>query len=137
MARLARLPAAGEAVDVRLQVTAQEKGEEWRRTFAGRPLVSRQYDRGAGLLMERLGTVEMQLRLEVVGGSLSYQTVSAALRLGFLRVPLPYRLSPHVTALEKAVGDTNQIHVSVDVTLPLLGRLITYDGILTQIEAQQ
>jgi len=25
----------------------------------------------------------------------------------------------------------------VDVTLPLLGRLIAYDGILSQIEAQQ
>jgi uncharacterized protein DUF4166 len=137
MARLARLPAEGEAVDVRLQVTAQEEWEEWRRTFAERPLVSMQSTRGAGLLVERLGIVEMLMRLEVVGGALSYQTVSATLRLGFLRVPLPYRLSPYVTALEKAVGDTNQIHVSVDVTLPLLGRLIAYNGILTQVEAQQ
>jgi len=93
--------------------------------------------RGAGLLVERLGIVEMLLRLKVVGGALSYQTGSAALRLGSLRIPLPYRLSPYVTAWEKAVGDTNQIHVTVDVTLPLLGRLIAYDGILTQVEAQQ
>ena len=137
MGRLARLPAAAEAVDVRLQVTAQEEGEEWRRTFAGRSLVSMQSARGAGLLVERLGIVEMPLRLEVVRGALSYKTVSAALRLGFLRVPLPYWLSPYVTAWEKSVSDTNQIHVSVDVTLPLLGRLIAYDGILSQIEAQQ
>jgi hypothetical protein len=87
--------------------------------------------------MERLGIVEMLLRLKVGGGELSYQTVSAAMRLGPLRIPLPNRLSPYVTAWEKAVGDTNQIHVSVDVTLPLLGRLIAYDGILTQIEARQ
>jgi hypothetical protein len=137
MAQLARLPAAGEAVDVRLQVTAQEEGEEWRRTFAGRPLVSMQYDRGAGLLVERFGIVEMLLRLEVVGGALSYQTTGVALRFGPLRIPLPCRLSPYVVAWEKAVGDTNQVHVSVDVTLPLLGRLIAYDGILTQVEAQQ
>jgi uncharacterized protein DUF4166 len=137
MARLARLPAEGEAVAVRLQVIAQEEVEEWRRTFAGRPLVSMQYDRGAGLLVERLGIVEMMLRLEVGGGALSYQTVGAVLRLGLLRVPLPYRLSPYVTAWERAVGDTNQIHVSVDVAMPLLGRLIAYDGILTQVEAQQ
>jgi hypothetical protein len=137
MARLARLPAAGEAVDVRLQVTAREEGEEWRRTFAGRPLVSMQSARGAGLLVERLGIMETLLRLEVVGGALSYQTVSAALRLGFLRVPLPCRLSPYVTAWEKAVGDRTQIHVSVDVTMPLLGRLIAYDGILTQVEARR
>jgi uncharacterized protein DUF4166 len=137
LARLARLPAAGEAVDVRLQVTAREGAEEWRRTFAGRPLVSAQSDRGAGLLVERMGIVEMRFRPEAVGGALNYQTVSVALRLGSLRVPLPYWLGPCVTALERAVDDTNQIHVSVDVTVPLLGRLIAYDGILTQVEAQR
>ena len=137
LARLARLPAAAEAVYVELQVTAQEECEEWRRTFAGRPLVSMQSARGAGLLLERLGIVEMLFRLKVVGGALSYQTGSAALRLGSLRIPIPYRLSPYVAAWEKAVGDTNQIHVTVDVTLPLLGRLIAYDGILTRIEDQQ
>ena len=141
LARLARLPAAGNAVDVRLQVTAQEEGEEWRRTFAGRPLVSMQFNRPDGrlngVMVERMGIVEMRLRLEVVGGALNYQTVSAALRLGSLRIPLPRWLSPYVMARERAVGDMNQIHVSVEVTFPLLGRLIAYDGILTQIEAQR
>jgi Domain of unknown function (DUF4166) len=137
MARLARLPAAGEAVDVRLQVTVQEEGEEWRRTFAGHPMVSMQYDRGAGLLVERMGIMEIRFRLEVVGGALNYRLAGAALRFGSLRVPLPYRLSPRVTAWERAAGDMNQIHVSVNVTLPLLGRLIAYDGLLTQIEARQ
>src|SRR5215510_11628894 len=134
LARLTRLPAEGEAVDVRLQVSQREEGEEWRRTFAGRPLVSMQFDRGAGLLVERMGFVEMRFRLEAVGGSLSYRTMGAALRLGSFSVPLPYQLSPCVTAWEKAVGDTNQVHVSVDVTFPLLGRLIAYDGFLTQVE---
>lgn len=137
LARLGRLPAAGEAVDVRLQVTVREGAEEWRRTFAGRPLVSAQSNLGAGLLAERMGIVEMRFLLEAVGGALNYQTVSVALRLGYLRVPLPYWLSPCVTAWEKAVDDTNQIHVSVDVSVPLLGRLIAYDGILTQVEAQR
>ncbi|HEU0177951.1 MAG TPA: DUF4166 domain-containing protein [Blastocatellia bacterium] len=141
LARLARLPAAGEAVDVRLQITKQEEGEEWRRTFAGRPLVSAQSNRpdgrSNGVMVERMGIIEMGIRLEVGGGALNYQTVSAALRLGSLRVPLPRWLSPYITAWERAVGDMNQIHVSVEVTLPLLGRLIAYDGILTQIEAQR
>jgi hypothetical protein len=137
LARLARMPAAGEAVEVRLQVTAREEGEEWRRTFAGNPLVSAQSDRIDGLLAERMGILEMHFRLEVVSGALSYQTVSVALRFGTLRVPIPYWLSPRVTARERAVGDMNQIHVSVDVTFPLIGRLIAYEGMLTQIEAQR
>ena len=136
ISRLARLPAVGEAVEVRLQVTAREEGEEWRRTFAGHPLVSMQSNRVDGLLAESMGIVEMWFRLEVAGGSLNYQTVRASLRFGSLRVPLPYWLSPCVRAWEKSVGDMNQIHVSVDVSFPLLGRLIAYDGLLTQIEAQ-
>lgn len=137
MVRLARLPAEGEAMDVRLQVTAREEGEEWRRTFSGHPLVSMQYDRVDGLLAERMGIVEMRFHLEVVSGALSYQTVSVALRFGSLPVPLPYWLSPRVTAWERNVGDVNQIHVSVDVTFPLIGRLIAYEGMLTQVEAQR
>jgi hypothetical protein len=137
MARLAHLPAEGEDVDVRLQVTAREECEEWRRTFSGHPLVSAQSHRGAGLLAERMGIVEMRFRLEVVSGALSYQAVSVALRFGSLLVPLPYWLSPRVTAWERAVEDVNQIHVSVDVTFPLIGRLIAYEGMLTQVEAQR
>jgi len=137
LARLARLPAAGEAVDVRLQVTAREEGEEWRRTFAGRPLVSFQSNRVEGLLVERMGIVELRFRLEVDGGALNYRTVSAALLFGSLRVPLPFWLSPRVTARERDVGDMNQLHVSVEVTFLLLGRLIAYEGNLTQVEARR
>jgi hypothetical protein len=137
LARLAGLPAAGEAVDVGLEVSAREDGEEWRRTFAGHHLVSTQSYRSDGLLVERMGIVEMRLRLEVAGEALSYQTVSAALLFGPLRLPLPHWLSPCVTAWERPVGDTNQIHVSVEVSFPLFGRLIAYDGMLTQIEAQR
>jgi hypothetical protein len=137
LARIARLPAAGEAVDIYLQVTAQEEGEEWRRAFAGRPLVSMQSEEGGGLLVERMGIVEMRFQLGVAGGALNYQTVDAALRFGSLRVPLPRRLGPCVMACEKAVGGMNQIHVSVDVTFSLIGRLIAYDGILTQVETKQ
>jgi len=137
LVRLARLPAAKDAVDIRLRITTREDGEKWRRTFAGRPLVSMQSNRPDGLLVERMGIVEMRFRLEVVGGALSYQTVSVALRFCSLCIPLPHWLSPCITAWEKAVGDMNRIHVSVDVKFPLLGRLIAYEGMLTQVEARR
>ncbi len=137
IARWSRMPAAGDAVDIRLKVTADEKGEEWRRTFAGHPLVSLQLYRDDGLLVERMGMVELRFRLTVAGGSLNYQTESAALSLGSLSLPLPNWLSPRVIARERAVGDLNQVHVSVDVSFPLLGRLIAYDGMLTRIEAHR
>ena len=128
-------------MDVRLQVTARGENEEWRRTFAGRPLVSMQSYRPDGrldgVMVERMGIVEIRFRLAVVGGALNYHTMSAAVRLGSLHIPLPSWFSPCVTAWERAVADMNQINVSVDVAFPLLGRLISYEGMLSQIEAQQ
>src|SRR5262245_53879297 len=136
LARLARLPAAGEAVDIQLLVTAWGGGEKWQRSFAGKPFATLQSGRPDGLLAERMGLVELRFRLQVVGGALAYQTTSAALCLGSLRVPLPRWFTPRVEAVEKAVSDKGQIDVSVDVHLPWLGCLIAYDGTLTCVEAQ-
>src|SRR5262245_60122224 len=55
LAWMARLPAAAPAVAVRLTVTPSDRGEEWRRTFGGRPLVSFQWRRSDGLLAEGMG----------------------------------------------------------------------------------
>lgn len=135
LARLTRLPEAGEAVNVRLLVTARGDGEEWRRAFAGQPLVTLQSERLDGLLAERMGPIEMRFRLKVVDGALTYQTTRAALCLGPLRLPLPPWFSPRVTAWERPVGEGGHIEVSVQVHLPLLGCLITYGGRLTRVEA--
>jgi len=134
LARLARFPPSGDAVDIQLVVTAQGDVEEWRRTFAGRPLVSLQSPRSDGLLAERMGRVELRFQLNVVAGALNYQTTSAALCLGRLRVPLPRWFRPRVTAWERSVGEGDQIDVSVEVRLPGLGCLIAYDGQLTRVE---
>jgi hypothetical protein len=136
LARLAQLPTAGEAVHTELLVTPRDEGEEWRRSFAGRPLVSLQSGRPDGLLLERMGLVEMRFRLKVVGGGLAYQSTSASLCLGSLRVPLPRWFSPCVTARESTAGDGDQVAVSVEVRVPLLGFLIAYEGNLTRIEVQ-
>jgi hypothetical protein len=131
LAWLARLPKAQEAVAIELWVTPRADGEEWRRSFAGRPLVSRQAARRDGLLAERMGGVETRFRLAVADGALSYQTVSAALCLGPLRVPLPRWVRPRATAWERPAGQKDQLSISVEVYLPGLGLLIAYEGTLT------
>jgi hypothetical protein len=136
LARLMGLPRPAEAVDVRLVVTAQGDAEEWRRTFARQPLVSLQASRSDGLLLERMGRVETRFRLKVVDGALIYESVSAAFCLGRLRLRLPRWLSPRVTASERLAGEEEQLEVSVEVRLPLLGRLIAYEGRLTLIESR-
>jgi hypothetical protein len=131
LARLAGLPRLGEAVDVRLVVTPRADGEEWRRSFAGRSLVSRQYAGPDGLLAERMGLAELRFRLEVTDGALAYRSVNAALCLGPWRVSLSRRLCPVVSARETPAGQGDQVHVNIEVSLPLLGRLIAYEGTLT------
>jgi hypothetical protein len=137
LARLAHLPTAGEAVDVQLLVTPWNDGQEWRRTFAGRPLVSQHFERPRGRLAERWGFVEMRFRLEVDKGGLIYQTTSSALCLGSLRIRLPRWLSPIVMASDMPVGNKGEIAVSVKVQIPVVGSVIAYDGKLTRIEVQK
>jgi hypothetical protein len=98
LAWLGWLPPAGEAVSVQLVVSPTSHGEEWRRSFAGRPFVSTMSRRPDGRLTERLGMTEFELSLTVVNGALFYEIGRAALRLGPLRIPLPRWLWPRATA---------------------------------------
>jgi hypothetical protein len=128
------MPAAGDGVAVELVVTVRADREEWRRSFAGRPLVSLQYGHPDGLLAERMGMTELRFRLDVIDGALRYQTVSMAVCLGPWRVPLPRWLGPCVTASERPAGNDGQIDVAVEVAFPWLGRVVTYAGPLTIVE---
>jgi hypothetical protein len=136
MVWLARMPAAGESVDVRLAVVPYKHGEEWRRTFAGRPLVSFQTRRPDGLLGEDMGPVQSRFRLEVVEGALIYHSAGAALRLGPLRIPLPRWSAPRVSACEKAAPDGDAVEVCVEVRMPLLGLVLAYEGTIRRVESQ-
>jgi hypothetical protein len=133
--KIARLPPAGEAVDLQLLVTPIEPeqggnicSETWQRNFAGHVLVSTQHHGGPGRLLERMGIVEHSFGLTVVDGGLEYKSQRVAVRLLSLRIPLPRWLAPRVTAREKPGAREDEIEVSVEVRLPWLGLLIAYGG---------
>lgn len=129
LATLAGMPKAGDAVPMQLVVEAFVGGEDWRRSFGGRPLVSKQGDHPSGLLLERMGSMEMRFALAVENGALGYQSRRVTLCLSLLRVPLPRWLAPRVTAWEKP-GPDGQVQISVESRLPLVGRLISYEGMI-------
>jgi hypothetical protein len=137
LAAIARMPQAGDAVEMRLVVTPRGQGEEWRRSFAGRPLISVQTKHADGLLVECMGPLEMRFGLDVAGGALGYQTQRVALRLGALRLPLPRWFAPRVTAWEKPTGDPDRTQISVESRLRLLGLLISYEGLVIRSAARQ
>jgi hypothetical protein len=128
LAGLMRLPSAGNDVHVKLVITPHESGERWHRTFGPVPFITEQRAGEDGLMLERIGPTEVRYRLEVAGGALYYRHTGTALRLGPIRLPLPRWLAPHITARESAMPDEKSTHISVKVTLPLIGLLVSYKG---------
>lgn len=131
LARLARLPATGERVRVRLSVTILEGiGERWHRTFEVRAFDTVQREGKGNLLAERAGPFELLFRLSEERGSLVYKQSGAALRVGLLRVPLPRVLAPRVEARERGADDGRSVEVHVRSSAPLVGLVLSYEGCL-------
>lgn len=131
---LTRMPPEGDDVAVTLVITREGQGERWERSFGSWPLASTQRTWGAGRLAERFGLLELRFQLEVADGALVYQQVGAALCLGSVRVPLPRWVAPRVAAREAPGKLPNHTQVSVQVSSPLCGLLISYEGTLLGAE---
>ncbi len=131
LARIARLPQAGEEVEVSLVVTPDRNGETWKRRFGTDEFVTRQWEEN-GLLTERAGVLELRFRLAVSDGRLTFQQEEARLRVVGARIPLPRWLSPQVSA---CAWENERMQVSVEVTFPGVGLLCRYEGGLVQREA--
>ena len=131
LARLARLPVAGSGLTLRIEVTARGGGEDWVRHYPSAVFRTRQIAAGAagsGLLCEPIGPIALIFRLEARSHGLTFLLREA--RLFGMRLPLPLR--PIVQARETADDGTYRFFVRVD--LPFIGRLIQYQGCLTEIE---
>jgi hypothetical protein len=130
LARFARLPPAGEAVEVRLFIVADAGRELWQRSFGGHPFHTTQWLGDAGQLVEQSGAVEVHFRLRVIGGGLRYEQIGTALRFWSIRLALPRWLAPHVEAFEEPL-DAQRVRVRISVKLPFAGLLIAYEGEVT------
>ena len=129
LGRLARLPGAGLDVPVTLEVSRRgTDGELWQRNFGGVALVTQQ-KAVDGCLAEGFGHLWLLFQLMLVDGALIYRQVRAWLQCGPVRLPLPRWLAPRITAREWAGGAGEDVtRVLVQVALPVLGPLITYQG---------
>ncbi len=134
LARLLRLPAEAESTLVRLEVTSSAESEQWRRSFGGRWLVTMQAEGPGGVLAERIGLLELQFQLAIEGGSLVFLQKGAGLRLGRLFAPLPGWLRPTVTATEAPGNGPDSLSTLVNISLPRIGRLLSYSGTIDVAE---
>ena len=121
LVRLMGLPAAGDAIEVYLEVTPNGTGERWVRSFAGRPLVTIQTAKD-DLLMECGGPIRFGIVLGVVEGGMTFRSRS----VWFLGVPLPKGLGPAIEA--EVVPHAEGWNVVVRMRSTLVGWLLEYRG---------
>jgi len=120
--RLAGMPPAMHAAALRVEFNAAARSETWSRHFGRHRRVSRLRSR-KGLLLERLGPLQLRFVLHAANGAI-YWNVARARLLGLL--PLPARLFGGVQCREWE--QDGRYHFHVEAALPLAGPVVTYRG---------
>jgi hypothetical protein len=128
LARIFRLPQTAAEVETRLLIVPEDGCEWWQRSFAGTAFRTLQ-SRAGDSMIERWGCIEVRFTLRVEKRCLRYEQTGAAFRAGRLCLPLARSLAPRVEARESVLS-AESVAVSVKVTLPLIGLLIEYEGVL-------
>ena len=129
VARIFGFPRPADDIAVTVTLAREDGVETWTRSFAGSTFQSKQQEgegRYAGLIVERFGLTGFGMAVVVEGCRLGL----VLRRWDILGLPMPRWLMPHVTAGEHA--DDGRFHFLVDIALPVLGRLVRYEGWLLQ-----
>ena len=135
-----RFPRTAVGVATRVAVTRRSLPnddvlEQWARDFNGRLLTTTQIRHGRRS-EERLGPVVLSLRLEAHPAGLTVEVERCWLRLGRQRWSLPPGLTPRLLAdVRSDAHIASRFHVLVRLDVPLLGRLLTYDGYLDESDS--
>lgn len=136
LAVLLRLPRAGEAVPVALEIARHGSRERWWRRFDAAPLlVSTQRADAHGVLHERYGPLELRFASRASRGGLRLDATGARIGWGLAALPLPRVLVPDVVADVWPSGGAGA-HVRVRIAVPFAGPLLAYEGCIRPIQEQ-
>lgn len=122
-----RMPAAGADRPLTVVFERTADGESIARSYPDATLVTHQSaggPAGSRLLAERFGPFALSILLSADGRGIDFALIGVRWR----GVRLPRAAWPRLHASERADRDTYRFHVRID--LPLVGRLIEYQGAL-------
>lgn len=124
VARMIGFPPARTTCPAEVAIDADGERSIWRRRIGGHAFASvLSRPREGGRIQERFGPMVMDLRLTPEGDRLVYRV--EGWRLG--PIPLPRALAPSTRAHEEVDAD-GRFAFDVEISLPLIGRLVRYRG---------
>ncbi|HVL43046.1 MAG TPA: DUF4166 domain-containing protein, partial [Brevundimonas sp.] len=128
-ARIVGFPKAQAACAAEVAIEADGDRSVWRRRIGGHGFASvLSHPREGGRVRERFGPLGMDLTLTPEGGRLVYRV--EGWRLG--PIPLPRALAP-ATRAHEAVDAEGRFVFDVEISAPLIGRLVRYRGWLMRV----
>lgn len=119
---MARLPPSVMEVPVTVEFVVDAAGERWNRQFGAARMASRLWQRHARLF-EQLGAMRFQFALSEAEGQILWRAERVWL-FGVLPLPAHWFAQVHCREREHA----GRYEFLVDVSMPLIGRLIRYEG---------
>ena len=122
IAQLLRLPPAGEAKRVRVELQAEGERVRWIRSFDDHTFETLQW-RSGDVLIEKVGSTQMIFRITEQVGSLVYKQIGAKWR----GMPVPMTVSVAAVASDS----NNGWRVDVSVRAWPFGEICTYGGDLS------
>jgi hypothetical protein len=120
-----RMPAATSRASGTLVVSVRGDREVWVRTFPDRTLRTAQWI-DAGRLVEEAGPLQFVFDVDADARGMRFAQIGCRL----LGCPLPRALAPRIETVVR--GDERGWNVLVSIAAPLLGRIATYGGRVTQ-----
>lgn len=128
VARLFGFPGAQATCEAEVRIEADGERSVWRRRIGGRAFSSiLSHPQPGGRIRERFGLLTMDLMLTPEGERLVYRV--AGWRLG--PIPLPRALAPS-TRTHEEVDAEGRFVFDVEISAPLVGRLVRYRGWLVR-----
>jgi len=134
ISRIVSLPSPGNSVPVSLHILESPEGELWERMFPGRNLQSVQSPSDEGLLVDRFGIIAFHFRLEVSNGGIIHDHRKTYLKFGWINLRLPRFLTPRVISHEEPDATECASRITVSLSMPLVGHLMTYTGIVRPVK---